>query len=517
VSGIHHITAVTRKVQANVDFYVGFLGLRLVKRTGGFEDAEQLHLVYGDSTGSPGSLITFLVWEDGSPGRVGLGQVAEFSLAVKPGSIGFWVGRALEFSIQTEAPRREFGEPVLRLKDPDGIVVKLVGIALERGAAAAVTKGIDAEDTIRGIRGATLLSNVPEETMSFLETYFGFRRSSSSGETQRLISTSGDVVDVQNAAGFWPGAPGTGVVDHIAFRAAGLEELQQVEAKLQGLNSSPTNSHDRKYFHSLYVREPGETLLELATDGPGMTVDEPVETLGTKLFVPPDEAERAADLEVVLPQFSLPGEERVRYLDLPFVHRFHTPDDPDGTTLVLMHGSGGNEADLMPLASRIAPRATLLGVRGRSTEEQIGRWFRRFTTTSFDEADIRFEAEAFAAFLEMATEGYGVDPEKLVLFGYSNGANFAAAAMMLHPGLARRALLLRPALVVSAPADADLRGTRIVLVRGSMDALAEQLPSPEEALTARGAAVDVLEVPAAHVLSDADVAAGRKAMALLLS
>jgi phospholipase/carboxylesterase len=171
----------------------------------------------------------------------------------------------------------------------------------------------------------------------------------------------------------------------------------------------------------------------------------------------------------------------------------------------------------MPLASRIAPRATLLGVRGRSTEEQIGRWFRRFTTTSFDEADIRFEAEAFAAFLEMATEGYRLDPEKLVLLGYSNGANFAAATMMLHPGLARRALLLRPALVVSAPADADLRGTRIVLVPGTMDTFAEQLPSPEEALTTRGAAVDVLEVPAAHVLSDADVAAGRKAMALLLS
>lgn len=515
MSGIHHITAITRKVQANVDFYVGFLGLRLVKRSGGFEDAEQLHLAYGDSTGSPGSLITFLVWEDGSPGRVGLGQVAEFSLAIEPGSLGFWVGRALEFGIQAEAPRREFGEPVLRLKDPDGIVVKLVGVALERGAGAADLKGIDAKDAIRRIRGATLLSNVPEQTMSFLETYFGFRRSAPSGQTQRMTSTSGDVIDVQNAAGFWPGAPGTGAVDHIAFRAADREELQQAETELRGLNSSPTNSHDRKYFYSLYVREPGGTLLELATDGPGMTVDEPVETLGTRLFVPPEAAERAAELEVMLPQFSLPGEERVRYLDLPFVHRFRTPDDPDGTTLVLLHGSGGSEADLMPLVSRIAPRATLLGVRGRSTEEQISRWFRRFTTISFDESDIRFEAEAFAVFLEMATEAYGMDPERLVLVGYSNGANFAAAAMMLHPGLAKRAILFRPSLVIAAPPDADLHGTRIVLVPGVRDTLAGQLPSPEDALTARGAAVDVIEVPAAHFLSDADAEAGRKAMAFL--
>jgi phospholipase/carboxylesterase len=516
VSGIHHITAVTRKVQANVDFYVGFLGLRLVKRTGGFEDAEQLHLIYGDGIGSPGSLITFLVWEDGSPGRVGLGQVAEFSLAIGTGSLGFWVGRALEFGIEAEAPRREFGEPVLRLKDPDGIVVKLVGSAIERAADATETRDIDARDTIQRIRGATLLSNVPEETVSFLERYFGFRRSSASGQTQRLTSTSGDVIDVQNASGFWPAAPGTGVVDHIAFRAADIEDLREVEAQLRRLNSSPTNSHDRKYFHSLYVREPGGTLLELATDGPGMIVDEPVETLGTRVFTPPDAAERTADLAVLLPQFALPGEERVRYLDLPFVHRFHTPDDPDGTTLVLMHGSGGNEADLMPLASRIAPRATLLGVRGRSTEEQIGRWFRRFTTTSFDEADIRFEAEAFAAFLEMATEGYRLDPERLVLVGYSNGANFAAAAMMLHPGMARRALLLRPALVISPPADTDLRGTRVVLVHGSRDTLAEQLPSPKEALIASGAVVDVLEVPADHRLSEADTPTGSKAMALLL-
>ena len=120
-SGIHHITLITRKVQANVDFYAGFLGLRIVKQTGGFEDAEQLHLFYGDRSGTPGSLITFLVWEDGAKGRVGHGQVSEIALAIDRTAIGFWLERALRYHVPSEGPVQEFGEPVLRLRDPDGV------------------------------------------------------------------------------------------------------------------------------------------------------------------------------------------------------------------------------------------------------------------------------------------------------------------------------------------------------------------------------------------------------------
>lgn len=143
-SGIHHITLIARKVQANVDFYVGFLGLRLVKRTGGYEDANQLHLFYGDAEGSPGSLVTFLMWEDGGRGRVGHSQPSEIAFAIRPESIGFWLTRALQFNIATSGPAQEFGEPVLRLKDPDGVIVKLVGTdavsAAAPGARAAFRK-----------------------------------------------------------------------------------------------------------------------------------------------------------------------------------------------------------------------------------------------------------------------------------------------------------------------------------------------------------------------------------------
>jgi|SRR5690625_4765610 len=132
--GIHHVTAITGNVQLNVDFYVGFLGLRLVKRTGGFEDAEQLHLFYGDRLGSPGSVVTFLVWPDGARGRVGLGQVSEIAFAVPPASIGTWLQRAIEGRVPATGPATELGQTVLRLRDPDGIIIKLVGADMPAAA-----------------------------------------------------------------------------------------------------------------------------------------------------------------------------------------------------------------------------------------------------------------------------------------------------------------------------------------------------------------------------------------------
>ena len=502
-SGIHHITLITRKVQANVDFYVGFLGLRLVKQTGGYEDAGQLHLFYGDRTGTPGSLITFLVWEDGSPGRTGHGQVGEVALAIDPASLGFWLERTLRFHVPASGPTTEFGEPVLRLRDPDGVTVKLVGASLPAGDGWN-SLDIPAGHAIRRIRGATILSETPEETQAFITGHSDFRPAGHGGTVTRLASPSGDVLDIRDAHGFWPGSPGTGIADHIAFRSPDMAELSLLEKSLAKLNSSPTTLHDRKYFTSLYVREPGGTLLEFATDGPGFTIDEPVETLGSRLFVPPHEAGRVEEIKAVLPQFSLPGEARVIYRELPFIHRFHTPETPDGTTIVLLHGTGGNETDLMPLARRIAPHATLLGVRGRSTEEGILRWFRRLSPTSFDQADIRFEAEAFAAFLSEAIVVYGLAPDKLLFLGYSNGANLLAAVMLLHPAQVARAILLRPVMVLDTAPRPDLAESKVLMLSGRNDPYRALAPPLERALRDAGAEIDARIIEAGHELTAAD-------------
>ena len=492
-TGLHHVTGITANVQANVDFYVGFLGLRLVKRTGGYADAEQLHLLYGDGLGSPGSLLTFLVWEAAGRGRTGIGQVAEVALAVPPTSLGDWLTKALAANIPIEGPSREFAESVLRLKDPDGLIVKLVGVDL---ATPAPLPGAPTR-----LRGVTVLTDKAIETASFLAR-FGYRNEQRAGLTQRMVSDS-DVLDVREVSGFAPSVPGAGVPDHVAFRAPNAEAVRSMRLSLK--DHGPTEVHDRKYFLSLYVRDPAGILMEYATDGPGMTIDEAPNALGQTLFLPPHDAHRAEDLKAMLPQFALPGEERFPARHLPFIHRFNRPETPDGATLVLLHGTGGNEADLMPIARRIAPRSALLGVRGRSTEEGTNRWFRRFDAATFDQADIRSEAEAFSAFVEGAVAGYGLDPDRLIFVGYSNGANILAAVIQLHPGVVRRAILLRGIQALENPPAADLSETNVLLLNGRDDPFARNAPALADALIVRGAHVDCREIAAGHELAAADV------------
>ncbi len=499
-TGIHHFTGITAKVQANVDFYAGFLCLRLVKRTGGYADAEQLHLIYGDGLGSPGSLLTFLVWEAAGRGRTGIGQVSEVALAVQPTSLGDWLSKALAANVPHEAPSREFGEPILRLKDPDGLIVKLVGVDMPTPAPlpSAPTR----------IRGVTVLTDKAKETAEFL-TRFGYRSEQQANLTQRMVSQS-DVVDIREVTGFVPSVPGAGVPDHVAFRAQNADAVRSMRLSLK--DHGPTEVHDRKYFMSLYVRDPAGILLEYATDGPGMTIDEAPDDLGQNLFLPPHDAGRAEDLKAMLPQFALPGEERFPARDLPFIHRFNQPENPDGTTLVLLHGTGGNEADLMPIARRMAPRSTLLGVRGRATEEGSNRWFRRFDADTFDQADIRREAEAFSAFVEGAVTGYGLASSRLIFMGYSNGANLLAAVIQLHPGVVRRAVVLRGIQALENPPPANLSGTHVLILNGRDDPFARNAPAPTDALVAGGAQVDARELSAGHELSTVDVAAAAEWM-----
>lgn len=505
VAGIYHITSITRKVQANVDFYVGFLGLRLVKRTGGFEDATQLHLFYGDATGTPGSLITFLVWEDGSPGRAGYGQTGEIGLAIDPLSIGFWLTRALTFGLKVEGPMDELGEPVLRLKDPDGMIVKLVGAAQLKTDVPWKSNGIPAEHAIHRIRGATLFTEKPAESRTFLERHFDYRHLATVGTIQRMVSASGDIIDVRDAQGFWSSAPGTGTVDHIAFRATEDGELQRVLSGLQADDAGEINVHDRKYFRSLYVREPGGILIELATNAPGMLVDEDEASLGTTLFLHAANPEQERELAVLMPQFAMPGEPRVIYRDLPFVHRFFTPEDADGSVIILLHGSGANETSLLPFANKVAPRATLLAVRGRAVEDEQPRWFLRLTADTFDQADIAQEAEAFAAFMEGAIGAYGLDPSRLIYLGYSNGANLINAMLWLQPQLIKKAVLLRSMPALEAAPLADMADADVLMISGEFDDYGRHGEVLRANLEAAGAKMTAQTLPRGHELTDDDI------------
>lgn len=499
-SGIHHVTAITARVQANVDFYMGFLGLRLVKQTAGFADGEQLHLFYGDAADSPGSIVSFLVWEAGARGRTGHGQPSEIAFAVPTASIGEWLARALAAQVPVQGPEREFGEPVLRLKDPDGIIVKLVGADLP--ATAPLPDPI----APTRLRAVTLLSDAAEASAGFLKS-FGYRETARDGALRRMVSAN-DAVDLRDAAGYVPAIPGTGMIDHVAFRAKDANAVRAMRKTL-GHADGLTEVHDRRYFLSLYARDPGGLLIEYATDAPGFAIDEPPGRLGEQLMVPPHDAARADELRVMLPQFARPGAERMPLRDLSFIHRLHRPDNPDGSVIVHLHGTGGNEADLMPLAHRLNPRAVLMGVRGRSTEEGINRWFRRFDAVSFDQDDIRAEAEAFAAFIEDALRGYGLDADRLTFLGYSNGANLLGAVILLNLGVVRRAILLRGIAALDEPPAPDLGGTEVLLLSGAQDPFARMAPALEQVLRAAGAALDARVLNAGHDLTQADLEAAR--------
>lgn len=495
-TGLHHVTLITRRVQNNVDFYVGFLGLRLIKQTGGFEDSRQLHLFYGDRTGSPGSIITFLVWEDGSPGRVGNGQVSEVAFSVPIHSIGNWMTKALSHGLRVEGPVKEFGETVLRLKDPDSVIIKLVGANLPASAD---------DDAISRLRGVTLLTEKQPASIAFLGK-FGYRVEQRTGNTTRLRSDT-DIVDIRDATGYVPGIPGTGTADHVAFRAPTVEAVAEMKHELEADGSGDINFHDRKYFTSLYVREPGGTLIEYASDEPGFLVDETEGELGRTLFVPSSDPAEIAAQRVLLPQFSRPGEPRPPHRDLPFIHRLWVPDDPDGSTLILLHGSGGDETDLMPIANRAAPHATLIGVRGRATEEGAPRWFRRLPEGLYDQADIEAEAEAFEAFVDGAVAGYGIDRDRLAFIGYSNGANFLTAVMARQPDAVKSAALLRPIPVLEDWRARSMVGKKVLVVSGGSDPFMEKTRLLQDILTANGATLTPTQIVADHALVKEDAAA----------
>lgn len=288
-AGIHHVSAIAGDPQRNLDFYAGTLGLRLVKLTVNYDDPGTYHFYYGNESGNPGSILTSFPWGKSAPaGRIGLGQVAVTSLSIMPAAIGFWIGRLIGQGIRYEGPSRRFADQVLAFKDPDGNQLELVAHASAEAAPGWAGGPIPLESSIRGIHSVTLLEDALEPTGQVLTGVLGFRPSGSE-ETRFRFEATGDVasvVDVRASGGFWSGAMGAGTVHHVAFRSATSEtqELTRTQVLSAGLAVTPVL--DRKYFQSVYFREPGGVLFESATEAPGFAVDEPLDRLGHALQLP---------------------------------------------------------------------------------------------------------------------------------------------------------------------------------------------------------------------------------------
>lgn len=308
ILGLHHVTAIASDPQRNLDFYTKVLGLRRVKLTVNFDDPGTYHFYFGDERGTPGSIMTFFPWPNASRGRHGSGQVAVTSFAIMPTAVGFWIERFLRFGVRYEGPTRRGqgadAENVIGFRDPDGTMLELVGHAAAESRPSWNGNGIDAANAIHGFHGVTLWVERGDATGRTLVDTLGFREAGERESTRRYVVGDGGparIVDVREIGGFGRGADGAGCVHHVAFAveddAAELAMRERVIAS--GLR--PTPQVDRSYFRSVYFREPGGVLYELATLSPGFAIDEPLEHLGEKLMLPAQYESRRAELEQVLP------------------------------------------------------------------------------------------------------------------------------------------------------------------------------------------------------------------------
>jgi glyoxalase family protein len=289
ITGLHHVTAICGAPQRNLDFYAKVLGLRFVKRTVNFDDPSVYHLYYGDETGAPGTAMTFFPWEQLSAARRGTGEVALTTFSVPDGSLEFWRARLAAAGVTHHQPEPRFGEPALALTDPDGLPLALV-IATEPDARPPwVTAEIGAEHAVRGFHGVGLTLDERAPTAALLTEVMGYERVASAGRIHRYAAPYGATaryVDIAEDPGGAPAASGLGAVHHIAFAVADDDAQDHFRRQLIGAGHRVTPRIDRTYFHSIYFRSPGGVLFEIATEGPGFTVDEPRASLGQSLKLP---------------------------------------------------------------------------------------------------------------------------------------------------------------------------------------------------------------------------------------
>lgn len=299
VLGIHHVTAICRDAQTNLDFYVGLLGLRLVKLTVNFDDPGVYHLYYGDRLGTPGSILTFFPYPGGHSSRPGNGQFISATLKVPSGSLAYWAQRLASHGIEF---REEGAELVFA--DPDDLEIRLVEASTGRLTPWAGGP-VEAAHAAFGIAGVTLSEEATDQTRKLLGERMGLAESEID-VTRRRFSAGETYVDLVCRPDAPQGRGGPGSIHHVAFRVAGDPEQEDWRKTLvaDGYNVSPVM--DRNYFHSIYYREPGGALFEIATDTPGFTADEAEDTLGQALKLPSQYEPYRDRIEAVLPALKRP-------------------------------------------------------------------------------------------------------------------------------------------------------------------------------------------------------------------
>ncbi|MFI5323131.1 MAG: ring-cleaving dioxygenase [Thermodesulfobacteriota bacterium] len=304
ILGIHHITAIAASTKKNYEFYTRVLGLRLVKKTVNFDDPTTYHLYYGNEKGEPGTILTFFPWEGIGRGRAGTGQVTAVSFSIPEGSVSFWLDRFERYNIVYNNPSSRHGEEVLVFLDPDGLKLELVSSGDDERKAWTAGE-IPPEHGIRGFHDAALTLEGYEATAKLLTGVLGYEKKDEHANRFRFVNVNGrhaNILDLVCLPSGQRGSVAGGCVHHIAFRAPDEGVQLAIREKLVGLGYNVTPQLDRNYFKSIYFREPGGVLFEIATDSPGFTVDEGLEDLGNVLKLPRWLESQRREIEEVLPE-----------------------------------------------------------------------------------------------------------------------------------------------------------------------------------------------------------------------
>jgi glyoxalase family protein len=306
--GLHHVTAIAGPPQRNVDFYVRDLGLRLVKRTVNFDDPGTYHFYYGDYQGNPGTILTFFPWPHAVRGASGAGMVGDTAFAVPPGSLVYWSERLSAAGLPFQGPFNRFGNPCLALEDPDGLSLQLVEYPHTPEPTEHRPTQAPPDSAVVGFFGVTLAVTNRTQTVRVLTEVLGYEHVGEENDVLRVRSQApglGRYVDVVTATA--PGRLGAGTVHHVAFRARNEDEQRAWQERVMSAGLHVTDVRDRNYFRSIYFREPGGVLFEIATDPPGFAADEPLEELGRQLKLPPWLEVHRDRIERQLPAITLPA------------------------------------------------------------------------------------------------------------------------------------------------------------------------------------------------------------------
>ena len=305
VLGIHHITAIAGYAKRNYDFYTRVLGLRFIKKTVNFDDPKTYHLYFGDEVGSPGTILTFFPWEGVARGKQGAGMPTEIGYTVPEGSMEFWEERFKGYYVRVTGSGVRFGEKYLTFEDPDGLPISLITPKFSDPRKPWQTGEVGADVAIRGFHSITLTLNKVKETADVLTGIFDYEFVGQEGNRFRYRTKNVDtanIVDLIVEPAAIRTGNGGGIIHHVAFRVKDETVLMEFREKVlaKGLNITPKK--DRNYFLSLYFREPGGVLFEIATDTPGFSIDEEVINLGEKLMLPSQFETHRKEIEAALPE-----------------------------------------------------------------------------------------------------------------------------------------------------------------------------------------------------------------------